>query len=330
MRLRTYTARDMADAMEQIRCDMGPDAVIVSSSRTRMGNMEVRAAVEGPTPLPPVVDEEQAHPPRPPAGDLQAVCVRALFHHGVPDPLAVALAAHASRLDAVEPVAALARAMESRFAFQPLALAPHRPVLLVGAPGSGKTSVTARLASRATLAGAEADLVCADPEREASRAQIEIYADVLGARALEMRSPEDLAAWAHDRDESKPAFVDTPSINPFDDDDVAKLSALVRASGGDPVLVFDAGSQPLDLADQAEIFAGLGCRRAIMTKCDVARRVGGALAVAEAGLALSGLTASPFVGSGITPATPLRLARLVLDEAARLAARAGDNEGEWR
>jgi flagellar biosynthesis protein FlhF len=331
MRLKTFTARDMAEAIELIRREMGPDAVIVASNRTGMGNFEVRAAVEGPAPLPTSShDEDDAHPPRAPAGDLQAICVRALFHHGVPDPLAVALAAHAARLDAAEPVAALARAMETRFAFQPLALAPHRPLLLVGAPGSGKTSAAARLASRATLGGATADLVCADPEREASRAQIEVYADVIGARAIELRSADELAAWARERDESRPAFVDTPAINPFDDEDVTRLDALVRASGGDPVLVFDAGAQPLDLADQAEVFAGLGCRRAIMTKCDVARRVGGALGVAEAGLALAGLTASPYVGSGITPATPLRLARLVLDESARLAARAGDSEGEWR
>jgi flagellar biosynthesis protein FlhF len=330
MRLKTFTARDMAEAMELIRLDMGPDAVIVTSSRTRMGNFEVRAAVDGPAPPPPMEDEADAHPPRQPAVDLQAVCVRALFHHGVPDPLAVALAAHAARLDTAEPVAALARALEARFAFQPLALAPHRPVLLVGAPGSGKTSATARLASRASLGGADAELICADPEREASRAQIEVYADVLGARRLELGSPEELATWAHERDESRPAFVDTPSINPFDDTEVAKINALVCASGGDPVFVFDAGAQPLDLADQAGVFAALGCRRAIMTRCDVARRIGGALAVAEAGLALSGLTASPYIGSGITPATPLRLARLVLDEAERLAARAGDTEGEWR
>lgn len=329
MRLKTFTARDMTEAMALVRDEMGPDAVIVATNKTRIGNVEIRAAVDGPAPKP-VLEPDDAHPPQRPAADLQTICVRALFHHGAPDQIAVALAAHAARLEAAEPVAALARALETRFSFQPLPLAPHRPIMLVGAPGAGKTSVAARLAARATLAGAQADLVCADPDREASRAQIEVYADVLGAAGVEARLPDDLAAWARDRDESRASFIDTPSINPFDETDIARLADLIQAAGADPVLVFDAGAQPLDLADQAAIFASLGCRRAVMTKCDVARRVGGALAVAESGLALSGFSASPFVANGVTPATPLRLARLYLDHAERLAAEAGDSEGEWR
>ncbi len=329
MRLKTFTARDMTEAMAMVRAEMGPDAVIVTTNKTRIGNVEIRAAVDGPSP-PPASEPDDAHPPQRPAGDLQTICVRALFHHGAPDQIAVALAAHAARLEAGEPVAALARALEARFSFQPLALAPHRVVMLVGAPGAGKTSVAARLAARATLGGSEADLVCADPDREASRAQIEVYADVLGATGVEVRAPAELAVWARDRDETRAAFIDTPSINPFDNADLARLDDLVRAAGADPVLVFDAGTQPLDLADQAAIFASIGCRRAIMTKCDIARRVGGALSVAEAGLALSGFTSSPFVANGVTPATPLRLARLYLDHAERLAAEAGDAEGEWR
>jgi flagellar biosynthesis protein FlhF len=206
--------------------------------------------------------------------------------------------------------------------------------MLVGAPGVGKTSVAARLAARATLGGAEAELLCADADREASRAQIEVYADVLGAGRVETRSPEALAAWAQTRDEARAAFIDAPSVNPFDDNDTMRLAELIQASGADPVLVFDAGTQPLDLGDHAALFLELGCRRAVMTKCDIARRIGGALAVAEAGLALAGFTASPYVAAGVTPATPLRLSRLFLDQSERLAAAAGDGAddlgGEWR
>ena len=53
----------------------------------------------------------------------------------------------------------------------------------------------------------------------------------------------------------------------------------------------------------------------ILTKWDVGRRFGGALAAADAAdLAFSQISATPFIGGGMSPATPLRLARLILDQ----------------
>jgi flagellar biosynthesis protein FlhF len=264
------------------------------------------------------------------AKGVQTACVRALFEHGVPDQVAVALAAHAGRLADGEPVAALARAFEARMSFKPLPPTPERPVLLVGAPGAGKSSTAARLAAKASLAGAGADLVCADPDREASRAQLEVYADVLSARGVVAPTPAMLTEWARGRDDTRAAFIDAPSVNPYSNEDMTRLAELARASGADPVLVFDAGIQPRDLADQAALFGEIGVRRAVATRTDIARRVGGIVAVGNTGLSLAAFSASPFVASGLTPATPLRLARLILDDVAALAAQPDNNEGEWR
>lgn len=329
MRLKTFTAKDMTEAMAMVRRDMGPDAVIVATTKSRRGNVEVRAAVDGPPANAKIAPPEDIPPPRPVA-DVHRLCVRALFHHGVPDTIAVALAANAAQLERAEPVAALARALETWFTFLAPTTPADRPLMVVGAPGCGKTSAAARLAARAALSGAATDLVCADPDRESSRAQIEVYADVLDAHPIEAGGPQALAAWARHRDETRAAVIDTPSVNPFDDADVDMLAGLIQASGAEPVFVFDAGGQPMDLAEQAEVFAELGCRRAIMVKCDVARRVGAALAVANEGLALTAMSASPFVANGLTPATPLRLARLLLDSMDLVAAPMGDGSDEDR
>src|SRR5262245_30121661 len=58
MRLRTFTARDMKDAMVQVKATLGDNAIIVSSSIDRKnGTMSVTAALE---------QEEEALPPPPP------------------------------------------------------------------------------------------------------------------------------------------------------------------------------------------------------------------------------------------------------------------------
>ena len=48
MQLRTFIAKDMREAMGQIRHEMGPDAVIVASQRAKGGGVMVRAAFDAP------------------------------------------------------------------------------------------------------------------------------------------------------------------------------------------------------------------------------------------------------------------------------------------
>ncbi|NLC38533.1 MAG: flagellar biosynthesis protein FlhF, partial [Clostridia bacterium] len=58
MKIKRYLAKDMPEAVEMIRRDLGPDAVIVSSRKVRAGGwrglfqpkkLEVTAAVEYPS-----------------------------------------------------------------------------------------------------------------------------------------------------------------------------------------------------------------------------------------------------------------------------------------
>ena len=57
-------------------------------------------------------------------------------------------------------------------------------------------------------------------------------------------------------------------------------------------------------------------RRAILTKLDVVRRRGGAIAaLTSAGIAFSHLAITPFIGGGLVPAAPSRLSALLIEEA---------------
>src|ERR1700743_221400 len=50
MQLRTFLAKDMREALATVRADMGPDAVIIASEKSKTGGVMVRAAIDRPEP----------------------------------------------------------------------------------------------------------------------------------------------------------------------------------------------------------------------------------------------------------------------------------------
>ena len=118
------------------------------------------------------------------------------------------------------------------------------------------------------------------------------------------------------REAGQRCVIDLPAINPFDQDDMASLQDLIQVVRAEPVLVMSAEGHPEDQADAARIFARAGIRRAILTKLDIARRRGGVIsALSSAGIAFSHLAVTPFIGGGLVPAAPSRLAALLMEDA---------------
>ena len=66
MRLRTFLAKDMREALASVRSEMGDDAVIIASEKAKGGGIMVRAACDEPeapvelTPDEPVTEIEKA------------------------------------------------------------------------------------------------------------------------------------------------------------------------------------------------------------------------------------------------------------------------------
>ncbi len=308
--------------------DRGPDPQPVPQTRQGLGSHHQPAAPPLAEPSPSAEPRRAlapAAPPRPvddlvPHGaaagaPLAPIAARrrvvaALSHHAVPGALTQALAGETSGAGAA---ADLARALEARFVFDPLHPAPERPVLLAGPPGAGKTATTAKLAARAALSGHSVDVVAVEAARAGADAPLRAAAEAVGAGFIAADDLHALDAWARDRDPHRAAFLDAPSTNPFDLDALEDLGRLARAADAELVVVLDAGAQPMDMAEAATLLRSAGARRFVAAKADVARRIGGVLAAADAGLALAAIAASPFVGGGVTPASALRLARMLLD-----------------
>jgi flagellar biosynthesis protein FlhF len=335
MRLRTFTAANVAEAMAQVRAELGDEAIIVSTRRGERGKgVQVTAAVE-PRTDPVAVDDLEARleanlkarlreprvaprgggsgmdapPPDPAAEAIRA----ALVAHRLPPELADSLGNAAAALEAETLELALANALDTTIGFAPLADVPHRSLLLVGPPGSGKSVVAAKLAARAALAGHPVRMVTADTLKAGAAGQMQAYAKVLGQRLTEVRNADELGELQRKAPRNAPAIIDAPGTNPFDRQELELLRGLIAVAGAEPVLVLPAGGDAVEAAEIARVFADLGARRMVATRLDASRRLGGLVAAAIAGrLALGDAGLSPYLAHGLRPLNPMSLARLIL------------------
>jgi flagellar biosynthesis protein FlhF len=328
MRLLRFRAATLSEAMAQVRRDLGPEAMILSTRRTD-GLVELTAATEehdGPEParlpLPPMpgrpgAASRRAAPGNGPGsgpgngpaaarlaagGTADPDRAQVLTWHGVPSPLA-------GRLCAGPLPFALSLAL--RFAPLPLqaaAAGPQRPLLLIGPPGAGKTLTAARLATRLVLSGVRPVVVSTDVRRAGASEQLAALTRVLGLELRLADSPASLAHALANRPSSGPAIIDTAGLDPYDDADIAQARALASSAGAEPVAVLPAGGDPAETADMAGSLAAAGANCVVATRLDLARRLGGVVAAASV-LALAEFGVAARVADGLIAASPAALAR---------------------
>ena len=358
MRLRTFNAANIAEAIAQVRRELGADAIIVSSHVSDDGRAEITAAVETapqtrgdaiPQKSEPAVVSvpslEETLEQRLKARlrgarvtEVESAPVQAaipfdatriaecLDYQRVPAALRDALVSAATALCADDATLALARALETRFNFEPVPVAPRAPLMLVGLPGSGKTVTMAKLAASAIMDGLDIDLISTDAARAGAAPQGEAYGALLGQNfaladsldTLSMLLEENAASGNSLPDRSqRPCFIDTTSINPFDrvewDALMRQTSAARLVADVEPVLVLAATGDADLMSEVAVQFVGLGVRRLIATQVDIARRIGPLLAAADASrLSLAQISVTPYLAKGLSPMHPVILAKLIL------------------
>jgi len=292
VRLKLYRAPAMADAMRQVRAELGPDALILSSRRVADG-VEITAGLDAADPAPRAL--AQTSPPAAPQ-------VQALAFHGASPALRNKLAAGPLPF-------ALAAAL--RFAPLPLVVG-GQPLLLAGPPGAGKTLSIVRLATRLVMAGTTPMVVTADGQRAGATEQLAAFTRVLGLDLLVASQPVALARALARRRDGAPVLIDAPGADLFDPAQRAALADLAASTGAAIALVLPAGIDPAEAAEIAAAHAELGARLAIATRLDVTRRLGSVLAAAEAGLALAEAGIGPGAADGMVPMTPELLARRLM------------------
>jgi flagellar biosynthesis protein FlhF len=302
MRLRTFIAPSIGEAMRQVRAALGEDAVILSTEQTGK-QVKLTAAIEPAAPA--------GTAAAPPLGDEIET---ALLYHGVPRALAERLLATAGDLEGGSPHQALTAALRTQFDFSPLAeRKPGKPILFAGLPGAGKSATLAKLAARAKVDGGSATAITCDLAKAGAIEQLATYAKALEIPAFRAKDAATLRRAVAKADAGSLVLIDTLGTNPLKPADLAQLRELAEAADAEIVLVMAAGGDPFESAELAAGYAEAGAARLVATKVDIARRHGGILAAAEAGrLAFAGLGSSPEIASGLAALRADQLCRLIL------------------
>ncbi|PWC85232.1 GTPase [Azospirillum sp. TSH100] len=322
MRLKSFHAKTMSDAMRMVRQSLGDDAIIVATREEEGGGVRVTAAVEEDD-LPPAPSSGGSRggrgkaPVKPiePEIDVGEMVADALQRHGVPAALAEQLIDAASGLDTEDPRLALGSALDSFFTFNPLpdGRAPVKPLALVGPPGSGKTLVAAKLAARAVFRKCSVGVITTDTVRAGGVDQLAAFTRLMKLKLATVEDPDALAGAFEVHRRTDLVLVDTAGRNPFDADDMQDLRAMLSAGEVEPVLVLPAGLDALEAADMAMAFKAVGVRRMLVTRLDMVRRLGSVLAIAaRARLSFCDASISSKVAEGLTALNPLALARMMI------------------
>jgi flagellar biosynthesis protein FlhF len=257
MRLKLFRAAHMADAMAQVRAELGPDALILNTRKVA-GGIEITAALEP--------EHEAELVPR----TADPTRLAALIWHGVPADLHPALS-HGGLEEA------LARIVP----FGTLPLEPHqRPVMLTGPPGAGKTLTTVRLATRLVMAGTMPMVITTDGKRAGATEQLAAFTRLLGVPLLVASHPVSLARALTQRRDGVPVLIDTAGADARDPAQAEELRGLAGTAGGYMTLVLPAGLDPAEAADLALAHAECGAQSLIATRLDLSKRLGGVIAAA--------------------------------------------------
>lgn len=306
MRLRSFNAPSIKEAMALVKAELGPDAVILNTEQIGRA-FKITAALDRDAILAQPRSATEMEP-------LDAIA-QALDFHRLPAALAERLTHQAANVLMVSPHQALAAALRARFQVQPLTdRQPQRPIMLVGLPGAGKTATLAKLLARAKLRGWSGVAITCDVVKAGAVEQLGTYAKALQIPAYRAKDIPTLKRAVEQAPAGAFVLIDTVGCNPLDKGDLAHVATLAEAVKAEMVLVMAAGGCPVESGELGQLFAEAGAARLIPTRIDAARRYGGILAAAEAGrLSFAEFGVSPEIAAGLEIAGADRLAEWLLE-----------------
>ncbi len=328
MRLRTFTASDMPTAMQMVREALGDDAVILATdSKPGSRQVTVTAAIDEKEeePLFQPVSHPKAPAYNPAVADIKFELQNILRFHNLPEILVAKMLQKLSDSDYMEIIAnrrgsqelyrpALEKLLTRNFVFDPLRFSTQdMRIMLVGAPGIGKTLTIAKLATKLAMDKQSLCVITTDNSRAGGIEQLQAFTSILGIELQVANGSAELENIIKMQLPRTRILIDTAGCTPYDHKEFEELKSIATIPDIEPVLVMPAGGDSLEAIDMAEIFAALPIRRLLVTRADATRRFGGILATAIAhGLGLCNMSRSASIMDAVHPLEPVLLAQMLL------------------
>lgn len=337
MRLKSFYAKTMTEAMKMVRETLGDDAVIVATREEKGGKaVHVTAAVE-----PGLYDSSYDSGPHFEVGETAKSARRtdwlqyddedeesavteeitdAMLRHSVPEDVMDHIISCATVIGMDDPGTALIAAIEHLFSFAPLPLKPlGKAVMLVGPPGAGKTLGVAKLATRGVMKGLRVGVVTTDTVRAGGVEQLAAFTNLLRTDLYQVDNQEQMKGALKELGSCEQIFIDTQGINPFDPQEVKEVARLIgMGSAIQPLLVLPAGMDAEESGEVARAFSAIGVQHLLPTRLDIARRLGGLLSAAHHGhMAFTQASDTPKVADGLVNLSPQKMSQLLMPGAFR-------------
>jgi len=319
MRLKSFHGPSLTDAMRMVREALGENAIIVATRDDEMGGVRVTAAIDDAVPM--SSSPVTIPPPTCDGSEAIEIIAEALTRHNVPSHLAERLLATATQFANDDPVLALGAAFDTHFQFLPIVdEKSEKPLMLIGPPGAGKTLSIAKFVTKAAISKRPVTVISTDVERAGGIEQLAAFTRLLKLNLIEIEDAHALLD-AITIQKGCRVFIDTAGRNPFDENERQHLRSLI-AVVGQATLVLPAGLDPNEAVDMAQEFRTLGAHRLMITRIEMAKRLGGILRIAfDAHLPFANYSVCSKVTEEPQPFNPVALARLILPQKTKLASR---------
>lgn len=304
MRLKTFRAVTMREAMDRAAAELGPNAVVVEARDLGPGRVELLAGVDDEPDAPRRGSQSSAG-----ARGSDADLIAQLVARGVEASVAQALLDRAD-----QGAAGLSRAVAA--AFTPAPAVWERPgraiAAFVGPTGVGKTTTLAKVTAEAALRhGKRVGIVAADTFRIGAVDQVRTYAELLGVPWVPASNQRELATALSRLGQQDLILVDTAGGSPWSDGTHQALDRLLSGLPVERYLCVAANTSGADLAAMGQRYGRV--RSVVMTKTDEARNMGGILSLLLGSeLKLSHVTCGQTVPTDLERPNPARLAQAVM------------------
>lgn len=333
MRLRTFQAHSMNEAMEAIRAQMGEDAVILSTKNVPGGRgVVVTVGIDEEAeddrivpmnghnfepaperhfvadPVFAVQTPNQRMPAnRPDIDNARGQQLReletVLRYHATPQAILEKLLETARFLPLPPGLnfggvkKALAQVMDVFFQFAPLMLEDNHRIMFVGPSGAGKTTAVAKIAARLKMEQRRFHVITTDNTRAGGIEQLQMLTTILGVPLHVAVTKDELKTLIQKLPATDCTLIDSAGANPYEGRELKELAELLNIGSIEPVLVLPAGMDAAEAEFTAKAFQIIhGIKHLMITRTDAARRYGSLMAAAHAlGAAFCHASGSPKI-----------------------------------